>query len=237
MAMMVNHADTIDRGDAPAPEFAEFPKMMTHPGHQVAKAAVEVRDGGSIQFVGGTNEQFAPMLVMTQDQQDYYAAKGYVSQGKSDAAAFARAQTHTPVPSGYVPQKYPMWAGGKIVNNEAEEAEALGERQDQLGIVREPVIEVVVVQEVTEVVIAEVQAEPDVKDREIIALKAKIDDIYANMDQIIARKLEALSKSSVPVTAAKAAAKTKPKVTASARGKKSWETRQKRAAEKAAAAA
>jgi hypothetical protein len=235
MAMMIHHADAIDRGEAPAPEFVEFPKMMTHPAFEPARPAEEVKlPGGSIQFVGGTNIRFPPMLVQNQDQQDYYEAQGYVSQGKSDAAAFARAQTQAPAPANYVPQEYPKWVGGKIVNDAEEEAQALAARREQLGLKGDGVrsdLTPPTTESPAETTTESVTGGESVKDQEIAALKAKIDDIYANMDAIIARKLAAAVPTPAP---AKPKPAVKPVVSAAERGKKSWETRQKRAAEQAA---
>lgn len=136
MAVMKLHHETIIRDTKPEPEFNEYPKHMMHPAYTPGSVGQEVRGpGGFSYFVGGTPVRFPPVLVKNADDEAWYAAKGYVSQGKSDAAAFARAAQNAPAANtGYVPQQYPKWAGGVLVNDAEEEAEALAARRTQLGL-------------------------------------------------------------------------------------------------------
>jgi hypothetical protein len=136
MATMIHHADAIVRDAPKSPEFNEFPKCMAHPGFHPGEIGQEVKSpGGYTHYVGGLPVRFPPVLVSSPDDEEYYAAKGYISQGKSDPAAFARAAAAArPVASGYVPVEYPKWAGGVLVNDADEEAAALAGRRAQLGI-------------------------------------------------------------------------------------------------------
>ena len=136
MATMIHHADAIVRDAPKSPEFNEFPKCMAHPGFHPGEIGQEVKSpGGYTHYVGGLHVRFPPVLVSSPDDEEYYAAKGYISQGKSDPAAFARAAAAArPVASGYVPVEYPKWAGGVLVNDADEEAAALAGRRAQLGI-------------------------------------------------------------------------------------------------------
>lgn len=136
MVQMIPHADGIVRDVPKAPEFNEYPKMMTHPGYHPGSIGEEVKSpAGYTHYVGGTSVRFAPVLVHGADDEEYHAAQGYVSQGKSDAAAFARlAAVAVPKSQTYDPVEYPKWAGGVLVNNRDEEIAALAGRREQLGI-------------------------------------------------------------------------------------------------------
>ena len=136
MAMMIHHHAAIIRGAPPMLEHNEYPKHMVHPAFEPATLGTEVKSqSGYSHWVGGTAIRLAPVLVHTEDQEAYYAAKGYVSQGKSDPDAFTRAHAAgTKAMSGYAPQEYPKWAGGVLVNNREEEDAALGARRQQLGL-------------------------------------------------------------------------------------------------------
>jgi len=120
-----------DRG--PTKEYSEFPKHMTHPGFQPGTGDKEhkVMDEngnptGRVYYSGGRSIRFPPVLVHTEAQEEYHASQGYVTIGKSDAAAFARAvATAVPVPEEHKPIEYPKWSHGKMVNNADEEAEHL----------------------------------------------------------------------------------------------------------------
>lgn len=140
MAQMIPHADGIVRDAPKAPEFNEYPKMMAHPAFQPGDIGTEVRSpGGYSHFVNGTPIRFPPVLVHHADDEEYYTAKGYVSQGKSDAAAFQRlAAAARPKTNNYDPVEYPKWAGGVLVNSKDEEVEALAARRVQLNIKVEP---------------------------------------------------------------------------------------------------
>ena len=112
------------------PEHTEYPKYMTHPAYQPGTAAREVvpdpTQPWKKAYIGGTPIKNPPVLVKNEDDEAWHASRGYVSQGKSDAAAFARAVA-APVPmDDYTPERYPMWVGDKLVHDEAEERAALG---------------------------------------------------------------------------------------------------------------
>lgn len=120
----------IIRDDDPSDQHSEYPKHMVHPGYQPGKVGTEVKSPhGFSYFVGGESIRFPPVLVMDADQEEYHASQGYVSAGKSDPAAFARAiQAATPQAETHVPDEYPKWiaALNRSVDSAEEEAEALG---------------------------------------------------------------------------------------------------------------
>lgn len=120
----------IIRDGEPSDQHSEYPKHMVHPGYQPGKVGTEVKSPhGFSYFVGGESIRFAPVLVMDADQEEYHASQGYVSAGKSDPAAFARAiQAASPQAETHVPDEYPKWipALNRAVDSAEEEAEALG---------------------------------------------------------------------------------------------------------------
>src|ERR1700761_4872680 len=132
MANMIHHHDAIVRDTPKTPEFNEYPKFMTHPGYDPGSVGEEVRGtGGFTYHVNGRPARLAPVMVHNRDDEENYAAKGYVSQGKSDPNAFAKAAAaaaSAQTPAGYVPIEYPKWAGGVLVNNKEEEERALAAR-------------------------------------------------------------------------------------------------------------
>lgn len=117
-------------------EHKEFPKYMSHPNARKAQSipipGTEVRNAGGViirQDFQGTPERFPPVLVNNLDEVEYYAAQGYVDNGVSNPAHFAMMAANPPDPN-YEPERYPMWVGSVLVNNEAEEREARGEPED-----------------------------------------------------------------------------------------------------------
>lgn len=125
----------IVRDAGPATNHSEYPKHMVHPGYRPGKAAKEVKlndeagnPGWKVAYVGGEAIRFPPVLVMDEKQEEFHKSQGYVSVGKSDPAAFARAVAAAAPPvETHVPEEYPKWivALGRSVNNAEEEAEAL----------------------------------------------------------------------------------------------------------------
>lgn len=218
MVNMIHHQDAIVRNGARIPEFNEYPKIMTHPAFTLGEPAQEVKHpGGRIEFVGGSAVRFPPVTVNTPDDEEWYAAKGYVSQGKSDSKAFAQAvaaAAAAKTPNGYVPQEFPKWAGGVLVNDAEEEAAALLKRRAQLGLAADKPAD------------EPIEAAPDIAPKstdqsEIAALKVQI---AAMGDQIQKLLLTALAKNPV-------IPEVQPALT---RQQKAALTRKARAAEKAA---
>jgi hypothetical protein len=136
MPMLQQHADTIIRDAPPTREHKEYPKYMTHPAYQPGRVGEEVRSPAGFSYhVGGTPIRYPPMLVRDADQEEYYRSQGYVTQGKSDPAAFAAAVQAMPPPDeNYRPKEYPKWVGDFLVNNREEEEAAAHKRRVQLGI-------------------------------------------------------------------------------------------------------
>lgn len=111
-------------------EYQEYPKAMVHPHYKKGEAhaipgtgRVDQRGQEIRMDFQGTADHFPPVLVHNQDQEEYHASKGYIPGGTMDASAFARGVAK-PIPPGYEPERYPMWVGGALVNDEAEEHEA-----------------------------------------------------------------------------------------------------------------
>jgi hypothetical protein len=134
MALIIQHHECIVRPEKPVTEHAEYPKHMTHPGYAPAVAAQPIPGDPQGRYTHGSSERFPAVLVSNADDEEYYAAKGYVSVGKSDPAAFARAVAAAqPAQTNYKPVEYPKWAGGVLVNSAEEETAALAARRGQLA--------------------------------------------------------------------------------------------------------
>ena len=127
----------IVRPNGPATQHSEYPKHMVHPGFQPGKPDREVKvidpetgtPSWKVAYTGGKAIRFPPVLVRDEDQEAYHASQGYVSIGKSDPAAFARAvAAAAPTAETHEPAQYPKWiaALGRSVDNAEQEAEALG---------------------------------------------------------------------------------------------------------------
>jgi len=99
-------------------EFERYPMWMKHPNHRPAVTSDDYENGANrgTQFrhhaKPGVPEQFPAVKVNNSDQEDYYAAKGYVAQG-GDRKAFERAQI-APIPKGYRHQEYPRIRNGLV---------------------------------------------------------------------------------------------------------------------------
>ena len=108
----------------PTIDYKEYPKMMTHPQYQPGKPGPEVKSPHGFSYhVGGTPIRFPPVLVKTPDDEEYHKSMGYESQGKCDAAAFARAVGAGQIPDhvAYKPLEYPKWVHGKLIHSREEE--------------------------------------------------------------------------------------------------------------------
>lgn len=108
----------------PTIDFKEYPKMMTHPAYQPGKPGPEVKSPhGFTYHIGGEPIRYPPVLVKTPDDEEYHKSMGYESQGKCDAAAFARAVGAGQIPDhvDYKPLEYPKWVQGKLVHSREEE--------------------------------------------------------------------------------------------------------------------
>ena len=235
MASLINHADGIVRDVRAAPEFNEYPKMMTHPAYDPGSIGDAVQGpGGFTHHINGRPSRLPPVLVKTPDDEEFYASRGYVSQGKSDAAAFHRAHTMAHAAPPIERQEYPKWAGGIIVNNAEEEEEALAGRRAQLGLE-----EAAAAEAETEAVVAE--AAPG----EVDALKATIRGLHTELregeasrreqaEEMAAMKAQ-MAQMMEMLTAPVTTPTEPPAAEAPTRGQKGWETRQRRAAERAGA--
>ena len=107
-------------------EYQEYPKVMIHPGFQPATLGTsdDVRRG--IRGHNGTPVKLPPVTVENEQQEQYHASQGYAVSGVPNPAAyFAAKQAPEAEPVGF--QEYPKWSRGRIVNNLAEENEALAE--------------------------------------------------------------------------------------------------------------
>jgi hypothetical protein len=126
----------IVRPNGAAITHSEYPKHMVHPGFQPGIAAKEISIPDPITgkpwrkaYVGDAAIRFPPVLVRDEDQEEYHASQGYVSIGKSDPAAFARAvAAASPTAETHEPAQYPKWiaALNRSVDSAEQEAEALG---------------------------------------------------------------------------------------------------------------
>ncbi len=124
----------IVRPNGAATTHSEYPKHMVHSGYQPGKVGTEIKSPHGFSYhVGGEAIRFPPVLVTDEDQEAYHASQGYVTIGKSDPAAFARAvQAAAPSAEVHIPDAYPKWiaALGRSVDSAEEEAVALGLTND-----------------------------------------------------------------------------------------------------------
>jgi hypothetical protein len=189
MAILLEPGKGMYREPPPVKTFNEYPKHMKHPGFQpgVPDQEIKVIDPqtgkptGRLIYTGGKSIRFPDVLVHDAQQEEYHKSQGYQTIGKSDAGAFARAVADaSPMITNYVPIQYPKWAGGKLVNNEQEEREALiaaGVRMDDLPAPsKEDIVEGVRI--VTEVAAEREEKTPE--QLEIEMLKAKIAALEAD---------------------------------------------------------
>ena len=134
---MQRPGEGIVRPNGAGPQHSEYPKHMVHPAFQPGKPDREVKvidpETGQptwkLAYVGGTSIRFPPVLVMDANQEEYHASQGYVSIGKSDPAAFAKAvRAAAPTAEVHKPEQYPKWLASlnRSVNSAEEEAELLG---------------------------------------------------------------------------------------------------------------
>lgn len=126
--MQVPGAGIIPAG-RPTIDYKEYPKMMTHPQYRPGKPSPEVKSPHGFTYHGiGEPVRFAPVLVKTQQDEEYHASLGYVSQGKCDPAAFDRAVGAGQIPEqvAHKPLEYPKWVLGKLCANAEEEQKVLG---------------------------------------------------------------------------------------------------------------
>ena len=103
-------------------EYARYPLVMTHPGHQPAKIrALEGTDlKGKFTDYQGTSERLPPITVTSEDQEEYHAAQGYRPAGEPNPAAFEAAIT-APIPDDYEVIEYPKWVNGVLFQNKDDE--------------------------------------------------------------------------------------------------------------------
>jgi hypothetical protein len=120
---MIRPHEGVIRETPPDPKHNEYPKHMNHPGYRPASVGEEVvHPSGKFKYhVGGTSVAWPPVLAMNADQEEYHLSQGYVVQGKSSPAAFARAVRAEPV-STQEKIEYPKYVGGVLVNDAAQEA-------------------------------------------------------------------------------------------------------------------
>ncbi len=120
-------------------QFQEYPKHMKHPQHRPAVIAKwDHKEKDPSKQPKGAPERFPEVMVHNYDQEQEYAAKGYVPSGVSDPEAYRRAKTGNDFKPDNSFMAYPKWLyhkpeksesdelDSKLVQNEAEE-KALGD--------------------------------------------------------------------------------------------------------------
>lgn len=143
MAVLLAPGEGRYREPAPILAHNEYPKHMAHPGYQAGKVGQEVTSPHGFKYhIGGEAIRFPPVLVNDADQEAYHAAQGYVSIGKSDPAAFARAVEQMAPPAlDYKPAEYPKWIGrlNRTVDSAEQEAELLAQLDEAPAAAPPPV--------------------------------------------------------------------------------------------------
>lgn len=142
-------------GEAPPPpaDYAEYPMMLSHPGHKDAiPDDFDIRKDANGQVITtriqGSPEAFPPVMVKDAAEEKKWAEKGYKRIGKADGDASQRAKASPFDPDYKMSEypkfvdgkivdpfaeishnRYPMFVGDKLVNNRAEELMARGEAE------------------------------------------------------------------------------------------------------------
>lgn len=106
-------------------DYQEFPKVLKHPAHQrarkVAEATPAIPPSLGVPLIPAQPEQweperFADVTVMSADDEAYYVAKGYVSAGNPDAAAFETAHA-SPFVAGRKVAEWPKIINGVLTQD------------------------------------------------------------------------------------------------------------------------
>jgi len=115
--------------------FQRYPLAMNHPGYKPAVVSQDkIVNKERVRAEPGRPASFPPITVYNEDQEQEYAAKGYLPAGISDAEAYRRAKAGVINPERPEFQEYPKCLYQKdddgelvckIVNSPAEEG-ALG---------------------------------------------------------------------------------------------------------------
>jgi hypothetical protein len=114
-------------------EHQEYPKHMSHPHSR--RATLEKLNPDQPDKRAnwqGTPDMFPPVLVFNEDQEEEHRSRGYVTLGKSSPEAFASSSAVAAKPD-YVPEEYPKWVNGVLINSADEEPDGDDSRTDNLG--------------------------------------------------------------------------------------------------------
>ena len=115
-------------------EYQLYPVTMAHPAYKAARSlpipGTEKLNAQGDPIPGsgdyqGTAERLPPVTVCSDQEREFYEAQGYKFAGDCDPSAYAAAHSSAP-PDSYVPQEYPKYVGGVLVNDEDEELSLLG---------------------------------------------------------------------------------------------------------------
>jgi len=168
-----------------ATAYQAFPAWMTHPGYRPGQVGPLVKDqSGFTYHAGGKPVQMPPVQVMTEDDEAYYAAKGYIRQGKMDPDAYAKAHAIDPAAFNFKPDEYPKWVELPASFNRPGEQVCVNTEDEELGLL-EGVLPVGAKLSVPAAPYVLPPA-PDTKDAEIAALKGAMTDMQANMAETLA---------------------------------------------------
>lgn len=107
---------------------SEYPKAMSHPQF---RAAILSKDeigpnGQIIKAAPGKPAQFPPVYVNNVDQEQMYAARGYVPNGNYDPEAY-KSQMTVAVQGGYVHSEFPKYLYTKDENGDMDVLSDQGE--------------------------------------------------------------------------------------------------------------
>lgn len=105
-------------------EYQRYPLTMSHP-HFQPSVITEVMNG-VIKDYHGTPVKFPPVVVNTEQDEEYHASQGYEPAGKIDPSAWIRAH-ETAADPAYKPQKYPMVRGDTYYATAADDPDATEE--------------------------------------------------------------------------------------------------------------
>lgn len=110
--------------------YQEYPKMLQHPGFVPEVLPVtdaKMQEGRVVTVVTpGRPSVNPPVTVHSPQEEAEWSERGYTATRAGDPQAFSASVAAPRAPGGYVPQRYPMMVGDRLVHNEAQEAEARG---------------------------------------------------------------------------------------------------------------
>lgn len=202
-----------------------YPLTMTHSAYHPGYVGNEVKDkSGFTYFQGGSPARFPPVTVNGADDEEYYAAKGYIPSGNSNPAAFAAGLRGETIDT----DEFPKWVypngddkPGVVVDSPEEEKAIMGAPSASPQTPAPNVPEAAI--EADEDEVTRLRRELAEAKEAAIAARREADEALAQAKYNAAKAAERTAIAGLQEKTAKAPA--------TGRGAKAWETRRRRLAE------